>query len=67
MIEAECAQTVSYALPAVLATYSVFEFWIGKTKKTKANSFIELAGIAVGFVIVHLIKKPKGGDNGKTI
>lgn len=52
--------------------YAAFEFWIGKTKRTRANSFIELTSILilVGLAFIANLgrkawKLSKGSPNSK--
>jgi len=58
-------QSASYIGVLGLAAYSALEFWLGRTKRTKASSLVELLGVIIGFVIVKLITK--GGKDGKGI
>jgi hypothetical protein len=41
--------------------YVAFEFWIGRTDRTRAGSLVELLGIALGFILVHMFKPRKEG------
>ena len=47
---------LNYLGVAALGSYSVLEYWFGKTKKTKANSLIEFLALVVSLVIVKLMK-----------
>jgi hypothetical protein len=49
----------NYYIASGVAAYSAFEFWIGKTKRTRANSLIEFAAIVVSMIVVRLIKGNK--------
>jgi hypothetical protein len=62
----KCPQEYANLIGLSVAGYSVFEFWLGKTKRTKANSAVELIAMVIGFVIVKLISR-KGNDDGKTV
>jgi hypothetical protein len=62
----KCPQEYSSLIALSLAGYSAFEFWLGKTKKTKANSLVEFLAMVIGAVIVKLILR-KGNDDGKSV
>lgn len=41
--------------------YSLFELWIGKTGRTKANSLLELVAVFVAMIFIRIMK---GQNNG---
>lgn len=52
-------ENIEYIGPAGVAAYSSFEYWIGKTKKTKANSLLEFSAMIISMVIIKLMKGSK--------
>lgn len=47
---------MNYYGAAGLVVYSGFEYWIGKTKKTEANSLIQFLALVASMVIFKLMK-----------
>jgi len=60
----EC-ESLNYISAIAFLSYSIFEYWIGRSQRTKASSLIELTGIVIGFVVLKLITK--GAKDGKGI
>ena len=54
-------ENVEYIGAAGLVAYSGFEYWMGKTNKTKANSLIEFLAVVATMVIIKLMKGQKNG------
>lgn len=50
----------------ILLAYSILEFWLGKTGRTKASSLIELVivGLTLMCTLILLRVRKKNGSNG---
>lgn len=56
-MEPTCGNHWAAIVAAIWLVHSIFEYWIGKTSKTKASSLIELAVTAGLSLIVLLLKR----------
>lgn len=58
----ECSPEGQWTLTVGFVGYALFEYWIGKTKRTRANSTVELI-IILTMAVVAMIAKLKGNKN----
>lgn len=65
MIEHSCSSPAFAIISgAIVALYMGFEYWLGRTRKTRAASLVELVGVIIGVVIVRLLTKGRGDGEG---
>jgi hypothetical protein len=53
--------TDNYSFVVAAILYSVFEYWMGKTQRTKANSLIEFVAMVIAIFILKIKKGKQDG------
>lgn len=52
-----CGETDLVKIVAPIAAYSILEFWLGKTKKVKSSSTIELVITGISLVVIMILRR----------